>query len=169
MKEAFYLASGFAFLTLIENPVSFRASKTGQAFLSLFRPPVEIFLALLLFAVLEGLLETIMPAPYAGETAVPLLMLISYAGARFFKKDNAFLLTLLAFGFFVSTPQAGADLSGKIGCLARMSLAFAAVCFALEGLRFRLLFASPPKRLAGMPVLIFAFAVVLMVLSAIRL
>ena len=187
MREAFYLASGFAFLAFLENPVSFRAlkaesqcfrhargnwkfpsSQTGQAFLSFIRPPAEIFFTLLLFVILEGMFEKIMPSPYPGEGMVPLLMLVSYAGARFFKKDNVFFLTLLAFGFFVSNTKTGAGFPEKTRCLAMMSLTFTAIRLVLEGLKFRLLFASPPKRLAGMPVLIFAFTVILMVFSAIK-
>ena len=168
MREALYLATGFAFLTFVESPVSFRPSKAGRALLSFIQTPAEIFFILLLFAALESMAERIMPSPYPGETVVPLLMLGSYAGARFFKKDNTFFLTLLAFGFFILTPEAGTGLPEKIRRLAVMSLTFAAVRFLLEGLRFRLLFASPPKRLAGMPVLIFAFAVLLMALCAVR-
>ena len=164
--ETLYLASGFAFLVFFEKPASLRASETEQVFFSLIRQSAEIFFAVLLLVFFEGIFEKGIPSSYPAEGRVPFLVLVSYAASRILKKENSFFLTLLAFGFFVSSPQAGMGFAETVRRLGVMTLMFTAVRFALEGLRFRLLFAAPPKRLAGMPVLIFAFSIFLMALSA---
>lgn len=155
--EIFYLASGFAFLAFYEKPVSSRASETKAVFFSLIRQSVEIFTPVFLFAALGRFL---------GEALILFLVAASYAIARVLKKENAFFLTVLAFGFFVSNPQVPAGFSGQIRRLFLSALLFTLTRFVLEGLGFRLLFAAPPKRLSGIPVLIFAFSIFLMALSA---
>lgn len=168
MMEALYLASGFAFLVFFEKPHSFLASQTRQVFFSLIQQSAVIFFTLLLLLILEKGLEKIILSPYPGEEMIPLLMLAAYAATRLLKKESAFFFTLLAFGFLLLTPQAGVDFPEKARQLVMVIAIFTFTRFALEGLRFRLLFASPPKRLAGMPAVIFAFAIFLMLFSALK-
>ncbi len=167
--EIFYLAPAFAFLAFFEKPAPLGPSQSEQAFLSLIREFAEIFFTVFLLMVFEEfILKKIIVSPYPQEGMVPFLAAASYAVSRIFKKENFFFLTVLAFGFFVSNPRSGGAFLERVWLLLVLSLLFTLCRFALEGLRFRLLFSLAPQRLAGLPVLIFAFSIFLMALSGLK-
>ena len=168
MIEMLYPASAFALLAFYLEPVSLRPAETKKVFLSLLRGSAVLFLTALFMVIAEGLFEKSFSSGYPREAFVPFLMTASTLAARALKKGNAFFLTLLGFGFFVLDLRPPVSFWAPVSRLAMLWLFFTLIRFALEGLRFRLLFSPVPKRLAGIPALIFSLAVFLAAISALK-